>query len=84
MNEQTGAMKLNIINRRNESIDKLPAAAGAGSKRRLQIKQQLFYLDPKTHKKVSIISHMSNHGKTWAYWFKRIGKKSKFICKIFL
>ena len=67
-----GAMSLTILNKLNEVIERLPSS-GVGGRRKLNIRQQLFYKAPDSKQKSSIACHITGPGKTWPYWFKRIG-----------
>ncbi|XP_039253574.2 structural maintenance of chromosomes flexible hinge domain-containing protein 1-like isoform X2 [Styela clava] len=64
-----GAMRIEIRNRRKESIQKLPSNAGS---RKLLLEQRLLYETNDRGKIREITSHVTTHAKTWPYWFKKM------------
>ncbi|KAJ8322368.1 hypothetical protein KUTeg_000839 [Tegillarca granosa] len=63
-----GAIKIEILNRKREFISKLPGTA-ANSKK-LLVELKVIWHSP--HGDEVIVSHISQHGKNWPYWFRKM------------
>ncbi|BFZ21319.1 hypothetical protein BsWGS_24357 [Bradybaena similaris] len=63
-----GDIKVEICNKRAEKISKIPFSA-AGSKK-LLVELKLIWHSP--HGDETIVSLLSQHGKTWPYWFRKM------------
>lgn len=66
-----GAMRIEIHNRKGESIQKLPATAGG---KKFLIEQTLLHTSNETGRVKEIASHITTHGRSWPYWFKKMGE----------
>ncbi|KAH9491932.1 Structural maintenance of chromosomes flexible hinge domain-containing protein 1 [Bulinus truncatus] len=63
-----GDIKVEICNKRGEKISKIPFSA-AGTKK-LLVELKLIWHAP--HGDETIVSLLSQHGKTWPYWFRKM------------
>ncbi|XP_064651819.1 structural maintenance of chromosomes flexible hinge domain-containing protein 1-like isoform X2 [Lineus longissimus] len=63
-----GAIKVEIANRKGEYISKLPGTVGSSKK--LLVELKVIWHSP--HGDEVIVSHISQHGKTWPYWFRKM------------
>ncbi|XP_076437622.1 structural maintenance of chromosomes flexible hinge domain-containing protein 1-like [Babylonia areolata] len=61
-----GDIKVEISNRRGELISKLPGS----SAKKLLIELKVIWHSP--HGDEVIVSHLSQHGKNWPYWFRKM------------
>ncbi|XP_060099927.1 structural maintenance of chromosomes flexible hinge domain-containing protein 1 [Heteronotia binoei] len=77
-----GALRIEILNKKGEAIQKLPGTSHGGSKKLLvELKVILHSLDGDKE----IISHISQHGGKWPYWFKKmetINKLGSYTLKL--
>uniref|UniRef100_A0A8C4S0L8 Structural maintenance of chromosomes flexible hinge domain containing 1 n=1 Tax=Erpetoichthys calabaricus TaxID=27687 RepID=A0A8C4S0L8_ERPCA len=64
-----GAMRIEILNKKGEAMQKLPASSHTGSKKLLVELKVIFHSDREDE---VIISHISQHGGKWPYWFKKM------------
>ncbi|XP_039610777.1 structural maintenance of chromosomes flexible hinge domain-containing protein 1 [Polypterus senegalus] len=64
-----GAMRIEILNKKGEAMQKLPASSHTGSKKLLVELKVIFHCDREDE---VIISHISQHGGKWPYWFKKM------------
>ncbi|KAJ6662198.1 hypothetical protein lerEdw1_012665 [Lerista edwardsae] len=71
-----GALRIEILNKKGEAMQKLPGTSHGGSKK-LLVELKVILHSPGGNKE--IISHISQHGGKWPYWFKKMeGKPQKF------
>ncbi|KAL8609443.1 hypothetical protein ACOMHN_006630 [Nucella lapillus] len=61
-----GDIKVEVSNRRKELISKLPGS----SAKKLLIELKVIWHSP--HGDEVIVSHLSQHGKNWPYWFRKM------------
>ncbi|XP_053101695.1 structural maintenance of chromosomes flexible hinge domain-containing protein 1 isoform X3 [Hemicordylus capensis] len=64
-----GALRIEILNKKGEAMQKLPGTSHGGSKR-LLVELKVILHSPGGNKE--IISHISQHGGKWPYWFKKM------------
>ncbi|XP_074843463.1 structural maintenance of chromosomes flexible hinge domain-containing protein 1 isoform X2 [Carettochelys insculpta] len=64
-----GALRIEILNKKGEAMQKLPATSHGGSKK-LLVELKVILHSPAGNKE--IISHISQHGGKWPYWFKKM------------
>ncbi|XP_071410839.1 structural maintenance of chromosomes flexible hinge domain-containing protein 1 isoform X2 [Pithys albifrons albifrons] len=69
-----GALRIEILNKKGEPMQKLPGTSHGGSKRLLV--ELKVILHSSTENK-EIISHISQHGGKWPYWFKKMENLQK-------
>ena len=63
-----GAIKVEIANRRDEMINKLPGS----TTRKLLIELKVIWHSPKRDEVIA--QHISQHGKNWPYWFRKMSE----------
>ncbi|KAK3088610.1 hypothetical protein FSP39_021256 [Pinctada imbricata] len=63
-----GALKIQIQNKKGEFIQKLPGTAS--SQKKLLVELKVIWHGPMGDE--VIVSHISQHGKTWPYWFRKM------------
>ncbi|XP_070535302.1 structural maintenance of chromosomes flexible hinge domain-containing protein 1-like [Ptychodera flava] len=63
-----GAIQVEIQNRKRESISRLPGSIHSSKKLLMELK--IIWHAP--HGNEEIVSHISQHGKTWGYWFRKM------------
>ncbi|XP_029446943.1 LOW QUALITY PROTEIN: structural maintenance of chromosomes flexible hinge domain-containing protein 1 [Rhinatrema bivittatum] len=64
-----GALRIEILNQKGEAMQKLPGTSHGGSKK-LLVELKVILHSPSGDK--DIISHISQHGGKWPYWFKKM------------
>ncbi|XP_043921496.1 structural maintenance of chromosomes flexible hinge domain-containing protein 1 [Protopterus annectens] len=64
-----GALKVEILNKKGETMQKLPATSHGGAKK-LLVELKVICHSPGGDKE--IVSHISQHGGKWPYWFKKM------------
>ncbi|KAM6457251.1 structural maintenance of chromosomes flexible hinge domain-containing protein 1 isoform 3-T4 [Liasis olivaceus] len=64
-----GDLNVKILNRKGEPMQKLPVPSRSGQKK-LLVELQVILHSPSGNRE--IISHISQHGRKWHYWFKKI------------
>ncbi|XP_068251946.1 structural maintenance of chromosomes flexible hinge domain-containing protein 1 isoform X1 [Nyctibius grandis] len=64
-----GALRIEILNKKGEAMQKLPGTSHGGSKK-LLVELKVILHSPTGNKE--IISHISQHGGKWPYWFKKM------------
>uniref|UniRef100_A0A8D0GXS9 Structural maintenance of chromosomes flexible hinge domain containing 1 n=1 Tax=Sphenodon punctatus TaxID=8508 RepID=A0A8D0GXS9_SPHPU len=64
-----GALRIEILNKKGEPMQKLPGTSHGGSKK-LLVELKVTLHSPAGNKE--IISHISQHGGKWPYWFKKM------------
>uniref|UniRef100_A0ABM5GB85 Structural maintenance of chromosomes flexible hinge domain-containing protein 1 isoform X1 n=1 Tax=Pogona vitticeps TaxID=103695 RepID=A0ABM5GB85_9SAUR len=64
-----GALKVEILNKKGEAMQKLPGSRHGGSKK-LLVELKVILHSPSGNKE--IISHISQHGGKWPFWFKKM------------
>ncbi|XP_061025692.1 structural maintenance of chromosomes flexible hinge domain-containing protein 1 isoform X2 [Eubalaena glacialis] len=64
-----GALRIEILNKKGEAMQKLPGTSHGGSKK-LLVELKVILHSPSGNKE--IISHISQHGGKWPYWFKKM------------
>ncbi|KAM6086922.1 structural maintenance of chromosomes flexible hinge domain-containing protein 1 isoform 3-T3 [Chlamydotis macqueenii] len=69
-----GALRIEILNKKGEAMQKLPGTSHGGSKKLLV--ELKVILHSSTGNK-EIISHISQHGGKWPYWFKKMENLQK-------
>ncbi|XP_005997938.1 structural maintenance of chromosomes flexible hinge domain-containing protein 1 isoform X1 [Latimeria chalumnae] len=69
-----GALRIEILNKRGEAMQKLPGTSHGGSKK-LLVELKVIWHSPDGDKE--IISHISQHGGKWPYWFKKMESINK-------
>ncbi|KAG9479018.1 hypothetical protein GDO78_012604, partial [Eleutherodactylus coqui] len=69
-----GALQIEILNKKGETVQKLPGASHAASKK-LLVELKVLLHSPGGDKE--IISHISQHGGKWPYWFKKMENITK-------
>ncbi|XP_048363519.1 structural maintenance of chromosomes flexible hinge domain-containing protein 1 isoform X2 [Sphaerodactylus townsendi] len=77
-----GALRIEILNKKGEAMQKLPGASHGGSKK-LLVELKVILHAPDGDKE--IISHISQHGGKWPYWFKKmetINKLGSYTLKL--
>ncbi|XP_055997294.1 structural maintenance of chromosomes flexible hinge domain-containing protein 1-like isoform X2 [Ostrea edulis] len=65
-----GALKIEIENRKGEKIQKLPGTSAQASQKKLLVELKVIWHGPNGDQ--TIVSHISQHGKTWPYWFRKM------------
>lgn len=65
--QAVGDIKVEIANRRGEVISKLPGS------RQSKLLMELKVIWHGNNGDEVIVQHISQHGKTWPYWFRRMG-----------
>ncbi|XP_062594603.1 structural maintenance of chromosomes flexible hinge domain-containing protein 1-like [Saccostrea cucullata] len=65
-----GAIKIEIENRKGEKIQKLPGTTAHASQKKLLVELKVVWHSPNGDQ--TIVSHISQHGKTWPYWFRKM------------
>ncbi|KAL4217928.1 inactivation of X chromosome by DNA methylation [Mactra antiquata] len=66
--EMIGDIKVEILNKKGEKISKLPGKDNASKKLLVELK----VIWHASTGPVTIISHISQHGKSWPYWFRKM------------
>ncbi|XP_042299149.1 structural maintenance of chromosomes flexible hinge domain-containing protein 1-like isoform X1 [Sceloporus undulatus] len=69
-----GALKIEILNKKGEAMQKLPGSRHGGSKK-LLVELKVILHAPSGNKE--IISHISQHGSKWPFWFKKMENINK-------
>ncbi|XP_066478874.1 structural maintenance of chromosomes flexible hinge domain-containing protein 1 isoform X2 [Tiliqua scincoides] len=69
-----GALRIEILNKKGEAMQKLPGTSHGGSKK-LLVELKVILHSPGGNKE--IISHISQHGGKWPYWFKKMENINK-------
>ncbi|XP_065524143.1 structural maintenance of chromosomes flexible hinge domain-containing protein 1 isoform X1 [Lathamus discolor] len=69
-----GALRIEILNKKGEAMQKLPGTSHGGSKK-LLVELKVILHTPTGNKE--IISHISQHGGKWPYWFKKMENLQK-------
>ncbi|XP_044280413.1 structural maintenance of chromosomes flexible hinge domain-containing protein 1 isoform X4 [Varanus komodoensis] len=69
-----GALRIEILNKKGEAMQKLPGSSHGGSKK-LLVELKIILHSPSGNKE--IISHISQHGSKWPYWFKKMENMNK-------
>uniref|UniRef100_A0A803TN00 Structural maintenance of chromosomes flexible hinge domain containing 1 n=1 Tax=Anolis carolinensis TaxID=28377 RepID=A0A803TN00_ANOCA len=69
-----GALKVEILNKKGEPMQKLPGSRHGGSKK-LLVELKVILDSPTGNKE--IISHISQHGNKWPFWFKKMENINK-------
>ncbi|KAJ7338716.1 hypothetical protein JRQ81_012618 [Phrynocephalus forsythii] len=64
-----GALKIEILNKKGEAMQKLPGSRHGGSKK-LLVELKVILHSPSGDKE--LISHISQHGGKWPFWFKKM------------
>ncbi|XP_052606052.1 structural maintenance of chromosomes flexible hinge domain-containing protein 1 isoform X1 [Peromyscus californicus insignis] len=64
-----GALRIEILNKKGEAMQKLPGTSHGGSKK-LLVELKVILHTSSGNKE--IISHISQHGGKWPYWFKKM------------
>ncbi|XP_051046881.1 structural maintenance of chromosomes flexible hinge domain-containing protein 1 [Phodopus roborovskii] len=64
-----GALRIEILNKKGETMQKLPGTSHGGSKK-LLVELKVILHTSSGNKE--IISHISQHGGKWPYWFKKM------------
>ncbi|KAL1770661.1 structural maintenance of chromosomes flexible hinge domain-containing protein 1 isoform X1 [Sigmodon hispidus] len=64
-----GALRIEILNKKGEAMQKLPGTSHGGSKKLLV---ELKVIQHTSSGNKEIISHISQHGGKWPYWFKKM------------
>ncbi|XP_036273622.1 structural maintenance of chromosomes flexible hinge domain-containing protein 1 isoform X3 [Pipistrellus kuhlii] len=64
-----GALRIEILNKKGEAMQKLPGTGHGGSKK-LLVELKVILHTSSGNKE--IISHISQHGGKWPYWFKKM------------
>ncbi|XP_060056746.1 structural maintenance of chromosomes flexible hinge domain-containing protein 1 isoform X2 [Erinaceus europaeus] len=64
-----GALRIEILNKKGEAMQKLPGTSHGGSKK-LLVELKVVLHSSSGNKE--IISHISQHGGKWPYWFKKM------------
>ncbi|XP_071144533.1 structural maintenance of chromosomes flexible hinge domain-containing protein 1-like [Mytilus edulis] len=66
--ETVGAIKIEIANKKGETISKLPG--NAASSKRLLVELKIIWHGPSRDE--VIVSHISQYSKNWGYWFRKM------------
>ncbi|XP_054840467.1 structural maintenance of chromosomes flexible hinge domain-containing protein 1 isoform X2 [Eublepharis macularius] len=77
-----GALRIEILNKKGEAMQKLPGASHGGSKKLLVELKVILHA---SNGDKEIISHISQHGGKWPYWFKKmetINKLGSYTLKL--
>uniref|UniRef100_A0A4W3JAN6 Structural maintenance of chromosomes flexible hinge domain containing 1 n=1 Tax=Callorhinchus milii TaxID=7868 RepID=A0A4W3JAN6_CALMI len=77
-----GAMRIEILNKRGDTMQKLPGTVQGGSKK-LLVELKVIWHSSTGDKE--IVSHISQHGGKWPYWFKKmenINKLGNYMLKL--
>uniref|UniRef100_A0A8C5QBI3 Structural maintenance of chromosomes flexible hinge domain containing 1 n=1 Tax=Leptobrachium leishanense TaxID=445787 RepID=A0A8C5QBI3_9ANUR len=77
-----GALKIEILNQKGDPMQKLPGTSHGASKK-LLVELKVILHSPTGDKE--IISHISQHGGKWPYWFKKmenINKLGRYTLKL--
>ncbi|XP_018408855.1 PREDICTED: structural maintenance of chromosomes flexible hinge domain-containing protein 1 [Nanorana parkeri] len=69
-----GAIRVEIFNKKGEAVQKLPGTSH-GATKKLLVELKVLLLSPSGEKEV--ISHLSQHGGKWPYWFKKMENITK-------
>ncbi|KAM4688949.1 structural maintenance of chromosomes flexible hinge domain-containing protein 1 [Discoglossus pictus] len=69
-----GALRIEILNKKGEPMQKLPGSSH-GSSKKLLVELKVILHSPGGDKE--IISHISQHGGKWPYWFKKMENITK-------
>ncbi|XP_075069474.1 structural maintenance of chromosomes flexible hinge domain-containing protein 1 isoform X2 [Mixophyes fleayi] len=69
-----GALRVEILNKKGEAVQKLPGTSHGNSKK-LLVELKVLLHSPSGDKE--IISHISQHGGKWPYWFKKMENITK-------
>ncbi|XP_075441381.1 structural maintenance of chromosomes flexible hinge domain-containing protein 1 isoform X3 [Ascaphus truei] len=69
-----GALRIEILNKKGEPMQKLPGTSHGGSKK-LLVELKVILKSSSGDKE--IISHISQHGGKWPYWFKKMENITK-------
>ncbi|XP_053252419.1 structural maintenance of chromosomes flexible hinge domain-containing protein 1 isoform X1 [Podarcis raffonei] len=69
-----GALRIEILNKKGEPMQKLPGS-GHGAAKKLLVELKVIFHSH--HGDKEIISHISQHGGKWPYWFKRMENITK-------
>nr|XP_033789850.1 structural maintenance of chromosomes flexible hinge domain-containing protein 1 isoform X2 [Geotrypetes seraphini] len=65
-----GALRVEILNKKGEVMQKLPGTSSHGGSKKLLVELKIILHSPSGDK--DIISHISQHGSKWPYWFKKM------------
>nr|XP_015209938.1 PREDICTED: structural maintenance of chromosomes flexible hinge domain-containing protein 1 [Lepisosteus oculatus] len=77
-----GAMRIEILNKKGEAMQKLPGSSH-GSTKKLLVELKVIWHSPSGD--IETNSHISQHGGKWPYWFKKmenINKLGKYTLKL--
>ncbi|MGH0181960.1 UNVERIFIED_CONTAM: hypothetical protein FKN15_010217 [Acipenser sinensis] len=77
-----GAIRIEILNKKGEAMQKLPGTSHSGSKK-LLVELKVIWHSSNGDKEIT--SHISQHGGKWPYWFKKmenINKLGKYTLKL--
>ncbi|XP_072267463.1 structural maintenance of chromosomes flexible hinge domain-containing protein 1 isoform X2 [Pyxicephalus adspersus] len=69
-----GAMRIEILNKKGEAVQKLPGTSH-GAAKKLLVELKVLLHSPSGDQEV--ISHISQHGGKWPYWFKKMENITK-------
>ncbi|XP_067835802.1 structural maintenance of chromosomes flexible hinge domain-containing protein 1 isoform X2 [Heptranchias perlo] len=69
-----GALRIEILNKKGEAMQKLPGTSHGGSKK-LLVELKVIWHSSTGDKE--IVSHISQHGGKWPYWFKKMENINK-------
>ncbi|XP_072111996.1 structural maintenance of chromosomes flexible hinge domain-containing protein 1 isoform X2 [Mobula birostris] len=69
-----GALRIEILNKKGETMQKLPGTSHGGSKK-LLVELKVIWHSSGGDKE--IVSHISQHGGKWPYWFKKMENINK-------
>uniref|UniRef100_A0A670IB82 Structural maintenance of chromosomes flexible hinge domain containing 1 n=1 Tax=Podarcis muralis TaxID=64176 RepID=A0A670IB82_PODMU len=69
-----GALRIEILNKKGEAMQKLPGS-GHGAAKKLLVELKVIFHSHNGDKE--IISHISQHGGKWPYWFKKMENITK-------
>ncbi|XP_069777834.1 structural maintenance of chromosomes flexible hinge domain-containing protein 1 isoform X2 [Narcine bancroftii] len=72
-----GALRIEILNKKGETMQKLPGTSHGGSKK-LLVELKVIWHSSSGDKE--IVSHISQHGGKWPYWFKKMENINKLGC----
>ncbi|XP_053383340.1 structural maintenance of chromosomes flexible hinge domain-containing protein 1-like isoform X2 [Mercenaria mercenaria] len=66
--ETIGDIRVEILNKKGDAVSKLPGKDNASKK--LLVELKVIWASPTGLQ--TIVSHISQHGKTWPYWFRKM------------
>ncbi|XP_041101320.1 structural maintenance of chromosomes flexible hinge domain-containing protein 1 [Polyodon spathula] len=69
-----GAIRIEILNKKGEAMQKLPGTSHSGSKK-LLVELKVIWHSSSGDKEIT--SHISQHGGKWPYWFKKMENINK-------